>query len=143
MEPVVDFVKSINLTVLEESDSYEQRGKLFELICYIGINQIEDVYKIYSLVRRNLCGDVGPNQLKYLIDVAGLLSTADNDLIDEVIIELVLLDLKEFNHIFSNFTAMTLDNELYFKIYTDFLLKFMGKLIKCCKNDQETLARFP
>lgn len=109
----------------------------------MGIRQIEDVYKIYSLIRGNLCGNIGPNQLKYLIDVAGLLSTTDNDKIDEVIIELVLLDLNDFKDIFNNFTARSLENELYFNTYTDFLLKFMGKLTKCCRNDQEVLARFP
>ena len=109
----------------------------------MGIGQIEDVYRIYSLIRGNLSEGVGSNQLKYLIDVAGLLNTNENDKIDEVIIELVLLDLKEFEDIFSNFTAKTLENELYFNTYTDFLLKFMGKLLKCCKKDQEILARFP
>jgi hypothetical protein len=40
MIPVIGFVNNLDLTVLDNSDSYEQRGKLLELICYVGVKKI-------------------------------------------------------------------------------------------------------
>jgi hypothetical protein len=74
------------VTVLDNTDGFEQREKLVELICHIGINTIKDAYSIYSNIRSSLFKPSEDEILKFFIDTSGLLSYNDDESMEEVLL---------------------------------------------------------